>query len=144
MSEPKSRVPAVDGWFSMDDEAPHLLGSRCTTCATYFFPRETSFCRNPDCSGRQLDEVPLSRRGRIWSWTTNHYPPPAPYVAARPFVPFTVAAVELVEEKMVVMGQVADGVEPGSLHTGMEVELTLGTLYEDAEHRYMVWKWSPV
>jgi len=128
----------------MDEEDPRLLGSRCTSCGTYFFPRETFFCRNPACDGRTFDEVPLSRRGRVWSWTTNHYAPPPPYVAPEPFVPYTVAAVELAEEQLVVLGQLADGVDPASLTTGAEVELTLETLFEDETAAHMVWKWAPV
>jgi hypothetical protein len=26
----------------------------------------------------------------------------------------------------------------------MEVEMVLGTLYEDDDHDYVVWKWKPV
>jgi hypothetical protein len=26
---------------------------------------------------------------------------------------------------------------------GTEMELALGTLYEDDEHEYLVWKWRP-
>ena len=29
MSQAKKRVPAVEGWFSMDEKEPHLLGNRC-------------------------------------------------------------------------------------------------------------------
>ena len=38
----KKRVPALDGWFTMDDDAPALLGSRCTICGTFVFPAEQS------------------------------------------------------------------------------------------------------
>ncbi len=30
------------------------------------------------------------------------------------------------------------------LHAGMPVELVLGTLFEDDEHEYLVWRWRPV
>ena len=59
---PTTPVPAVEGWFTTDDE-PRLLGTRCTTCGTVFFPQATGFCRNPDCRGREFDEVELSRTG---------------------------------------------------------------------------------
>jgi uncharacterized OB-fold protein len=144
MTQGKRRVPAVEGWLTLDDADPRLLGSRCTTCGTYFFPRESFFCRNPDCDGRQFDEVPLSSRGRVWSWTTNHYPPPPPYVAADPFVPYTIAAVELADEHMVVLGQLAVGVDPSTLTAGTEVQLTLATLFEDDDAVHVVWKWSPI
>jgi uncharacterized OB-fold protein len=144
----RQQVPAIDGWFRdhMLGEAPAapcLVGSRCTTCSTYFFPRVDTFCRNPHCSGRDFEEVPLSTRGRLWSWTTNHYPPPAPYVAPDPFVPYTIAAVELADEQMVVLGQLDPDIDPGVLTTGMEMQLTLGTLFSDADHDYTVWKWRP-
>jgi uncharacterized OB-fold protein len=61
-----------------------------------------------------------------------------------PFVPYTIAAVQLEVEQMVVLGQVVPGFDPADLHAGMEVELVLDTLYEDDEHEYLVWKWNPV
>jgi len=140
----KTQVPAIEGWFTTDAQQPHLLGSRCKHCQSYFFPKETLFCRNPGCAGTEFEEVPLSRTGKIWSFTTNFYAPPAPYVSPDPFVPYTVAAVELDEEKMVVLGQLAAGVDPKSLQVGMHVELVLDTLYEDAASAYLVWKWKPV
>ena len=138
----KERVPAVEGWFTTGDE-PALLGTRCTSCGTYFFPREQFLCRNPDCAGRDLEEVELSRRGRIWSFTDNRYQPPAPYVSPDPFVPYAIAAVELAAERLVVLGQLVPGVDISTLHAGQEVELVLGTLYEDDDHDYVVWKWNP-
>lgn len=144
MGTGKAQVPAIEGWFTMNAHAPHLLGSRCTRCKSYFFPKESFFCRNPGCGGTEFEETPLSRTGTVWSFTTNHYAPPAPYISPDPFVPYTVAAVELAAEKMVVLGQVAGGVDPGSLKVGMEVELVLERLYEDETSEYMVWKWKPV
>lgn len=140
----KPQVPAIEGWFTTDTPEPSLLGSRCKQCKSYFFPKEALFCRNPACTSTEFEEVPLSRTGKIWSFTTNHYAPPAPYVSPDPFVPYTVAAVELAEEKMVVLGQLATGVDPTSLKVGMNVELVLGRLYEDEKAEYLVWKWKPV
>jgi uncharacterized protein len=138
----KVELPAVEGWFSTGDE-PALIGSRCNTCGTYAFPREAFYCRNPACDGTEFDEVPLSRTGKVWSYTNACYQPPAPYVAAEPFVPFCIAAVELAEEQMLVMGQVVGEVGVEDLSVGDEVELVLDTLFEDDEHRYLVWKWRP-
>jgi uncharacterized OB-fold protein len=144
MSQAKTRTPAIEGWFRMDPDDPRLLGTRCTSCKTYFFPKETTYCRNPSCAGTEFEEVPLSRRGKLWSFTNNCYPPPAPYVAADPFEPYAVAAVELEEEKMVVLGQVVPGVGVDQLKAGMEMELVLGKLFEDEDNEYVVWHWRPV
>ncbi len=140
----KKRVPAIEGWFSLDPEKPHLLGSRCRSCKSYFFPRETLFCRNPGCAGREFEEGPLRRSGKIWSFTNNCYQPPQPYVSPEPFVPYAIAAVELDQEKMVVLGQVAAGTDVSQLKVGMDVELVLEKLFEDEESEYIVWKWKPV
>jgi uncharacterized OB-fold protein len=143
MPPPKARVPAVDGWFTLDEARPQLLGTRCKACGTYFFPKETSFCRNPHCAGTEFEEVPLSARGKLWSFTDNRYAPPKPYMAGDPFEPYAVAAVELEREKMVVLGQVVAGIVARALEVGQEMELVLGTLFEDETSEYVVWKWRP-
>jgi uncharacterized OB-fold protein len=143
MSPTKTRLPAVEGWFTLDEDAPTLLGSKCTSCGYVSFPKETAFCRNPHCQGTEFAEVPLSRTGTVWSYTNAAYQPPEPYVAADPYVPFAIAAVELAAEQMVVMGQVVPGIDVDDLSVGDPVELVLDTLYEDDDHEYVVWKWRP-
>ncbi len=142
----KTRVPAVEGWFTSDPDRPALLGQRCAACGTYVFPpRDRSWCPNPGCAGRQLDEVELSRRGTVWSYTDARYQPPLPYVVpGAEHRPFALAAVELAAEGLVVMGQVVPGVSVDDLAVGAPVELVVDTLYEDDEHTYLVWKWAPV
>jgi uncharacterized OB-fold protein len=139
----KAQKVAIEGWFTTDAE-PHLVGSRCKGCRSYFFPKESLYCRNPGCASSEFDEVELSRTGTVWSFTENCYKPPAPYMSPEPFAPYTVAAVELAEEKMVVLGQVAAGVPASELKAGMSVELVVEPLYEDDDTEYVVWKWKPI
>lgn len=130
--------PAVEGWFGTDPE-PHLVGQRCADCATVVFPPRAVTCPNPRCTGEDLPPTPLSRRGRVWSYATNHYPPPPPYVADEPFTPVTIAAVELAEEQLVVLGQVAGPTD--DLRVGAEVELEIGTLLTTETEEHTVWRW---
>jgi uncharacterized protein len=58
-------------------------------------------------------------------------------------VPYTVCAVELDTERMVVLGQLATGADATQLEVGMPMELVLGPLYEDDDHEYVVWQWAP-
>ena len=140
----KPRVPAVEGWFTLEDPA-HLLGTRCSSCGTYFFPREEGWCRRPGCGSTDLLEVELSRTGKIWSYTDAQYQPPPPYVSPHEeFQSFAQAAVELAEEQLIVMGQVADGYGVADLTTGLPVELVVEPLFEDDEAVHLVWKWKPV
>jgi uncharacterized OB-fold protein len=141
-----TRQPAIEGWFTSGDDgaAPALLGSRCTGCGTFAFPAESRACRNPDCESDSFERVELSRRGRIWSYTDARYQPPAPYVAADPYVPFCLAAVQLTDEQLVVLGQMVAGVTVEDLAVGDEVELVVETLYSEDETDYLVWKWRPL
>ncbi len=140
----KARVPAAQGWFTTDEAAPALLGARGVESGSYFWPTAMAVSGNPAALGEEREPVELSRIGRLWSWTTNHYPPPEPYVAPDPFVPYTVCAVELERERMVVLGQLATGADATELEVGMEMELVLGPLSHDDEHEYVVWQWAPL
>jgi len=146
MSEPqaKPQVPVLDGWFTMDEDKPHLIGTQCKSCGTYYFPKQSVYCKNPSCDGEEFEEVPLSRTGKLWSFTNAMYQPPEPFVAEDPHVPYAIVAVELEKEKMIVMGQGAKGVECSDLKAGMEMELVLDTLFENEEEEKITWKWSPV
>lgn len=139
-----TQVPAIEGWFTTDDE-PALLGTRCTTCGTVFFPRAEGFCRNPGCRGREFEETKLSRRGKVWSYTDAQYQPPPPYIpAADPYQPFALAAVELAEEQLVVLGQLADGVTVDDVEVGTEVELVVEPLHELDGTQHLIYRWRPV
>jgi uncharacterized OB-fold protein len=137
-------APAIEGWFTLDPAAPRLLGSRCDVCGTTSFPPGRSFCPNPSCDGAELETVELSRTGRLWSWTVNHYAPPPPYVSPDPFEPYGVAAVELSEERIVVLGQLASGVDVEALEIGAEMELALGSLPSEDGGSLAIWNWRPV
>lgn len=132
MPEVTSQEPAVDGWFATDDGGnPHLIGSKCPQCATYVFPPRENNCPNPACDGDTLEAVALSRRGTLWSYTENRYAPPPPYPSPDPFEPFAVAAVELADEGLIVLGKVVTGTLAADLKVGIEMELTTMPLFTD-------------
>lgn len=151
MSKPRQPALGAEGWFTWplpEGEAPRLLGSRCESCGTYAFPKlsASGFCPNPGCGGTAFEEVPLSPRGRVWSYTNACYAPPPPFVAQpsrEDYEPITLAAVELDVEKLVVIGQVR-GATVDDLQLGTEVQLVLDVLFEDDEAQHMTWKWEVV
>ncbi|MGQ0832932.1 MAG: Zn-ribbon domain-containing OB-fold protein [Microthrixaceae bacterium] len=137
-------VPAVEGWFTTDAE-PHLLGTRCTSCGTVFFPKASGFCRNPECRGRAFDDVELSRVGTVWSYTDAQYQPPPPYIpAGETYEPFALAAVELAAEQVVILGQVAEGYGVEDLRVGSPVELVVEPLYELDGVSHLIYRWKPI
>jgi uncharacterized OB-fold protein len=69
-----ARVPIEEGFFRIPDdagEAPRLLGSRCPNCHEVFFPRRLVCAQ---CLYEGCDDVELSARGRLWTWTYCHVP----------------------------------------------------------------------
>lgn len=133
--------PVLEGWFETDTDEPHLLGSQCTSCGTIYFPKlKGDYCRNPECDGEEFNEIPLSRTGKLWSYTNAVYKPPEPFVAAEPFEPYAIAAVELDKEKMIVLGAAKNGVSVDQLEVGQDMELIL----EPLEDGKTTWKWAPV
>jgi hypothetical protein len=129
----------LPGWYTLDRKTPHLLGTRCKSCGTYYFPKLKTYCRNPACDGETFEEVQLSRTGKLWSCTSASYAPPEPYVAREPFTSFAIAAVELKAEKMIVLGAVVDGVAVSALRAGMAMELALEPLADGK----LIYKWKP-
>ncbi|TDE56001.1 benzoylsuccinyl-CoA thiolase [Nonomuraea mesophila] len=127
---------AIDGWFAIDHDGVRLIGTRCAGCGTICFPPRHGLCPDPRCGGTDLRELRLPGRGRVWSYTNACYPPPPPYVAAEPYEPVTLAAVELEEAGIVVLGQV-EGLTVEDLEVGMELELTSGPLADGPQ----VWMW---
>jgi hypothetical protein len=130
--------PAIEGWF-VDGDEPALVGKRCDECGTYVFPPRAWTCPNPTCRSADLADVTLSRTGTVWSYTTNHYEPPAPYISPDPFEPYTIVAVALENEGMVVLGQLEG--DPADLRVGDQVELTAGVLFIDDDTPATIWRW---
>lgn len=133
---------AIEGWHELGED-PHLIGSKCQECGTYYFPKTVSYCRNPACDCSEFSEVPLSRTGKIWSYTNACYKPPEPFIAADPFVPYAIAAVELDTEQMIILGQLVTGISVEDVQIGDSVELVLESLHEDEEVNKVTWKWKP-
>ncbi|HEU0189970.1 MAG TPA: Zn-ribbon domain-containing OB-fold protein [Mycobacterium sp.] len=144
-TQPASQ-PAIDGWFTTDDAGlTHLIGAKCPQCGTYVFPPRANNCPNPACDGDTLEPVTLSRRGTVWSYTENRYPPPAPYPAPDPFEPFAIAAVELADEGLIVLGKVVEGTLAADLKVGMDMELTTMPLFTDGNGvQRTVYAWKKV
>jgi uncharacterized OB-fold protein len=139
----KQQIPAVKGFFTMPPEEPHLLGTKCNACGDYFFPR-VDVCRNPHCSkDKPVEQILLSRKGKLYSFTVNHYPPPI-FHKPDPFVPYALGLIELPEGIRVtsVIGQEYD---QNNLKVGMDMEMVVDKLYEDKDgNEVLSWRFLPV
>ena len=141
--EAKKQIPCLEGWLTMPPQEPQLIGNRCQSCGHYFFPKAKT-CRNPLCEKtKPLKEVMLSRKGTLVAYTVNYYPPPPPYHAPDPFVPFGVVSVAL-PEGIRVGGQVPKDVDLSTLKVGMDMETVREVLYQDKEGNDVIcWMFRP-
>lgn len=87
----EQRLPFIrDDLFSVPSEAgqkPHLIGSKCKTCGRFFFPKRI-VCYY--CKEASLEQVFLSRRGKLEAGTVSHIAPvgfKAPYVVGYVILP---------------------------------------------------------
>ena len=141
--EAVQQKPCLEGWFTMPPEEIQLIGSRCQSCGHYFFPKAKT-CRNPNCEKtKPLEPVKFSRKGKLFAFTVNHYPPPPPFHQPDPFVPFAVVSVEL-PEGIKVGGQVPTDVNIDKLQVGMDMELSREVLYKEEDGTEVVcWMFRP-
>lgn len=128
---PKALAPDISTWPQPD---PQLIGSRCGACAATTFPAQT-LC--PRCSSAEMSELPLPRRGTLVAWTTQGFPPGAPYKgpSGKDFVPFGVGLVQLDDGDGPVVrveGRLTEN-DPQKLEFGMDVELTMMPFTTDEE-----------
>src|ERR1700733_14695992 len=127
----KALAPEISTW---PDESPQLIGSRCGKCDATTFPVQ-QWC--PRCSADDMSEVTLPRRGTLVAWTTQGFPPGAPYAGptGKDFVPFGVGLVQLgLGEAAVIRveGRLTEN-DPAKLQFGQEVELTMLPFTTDAD-----------
>lgn len=139
----------LSNWFCQSDSGANLVGTQCAECKTFYFPPQMLGCKNPDCEAIDceailLNKVLLSRIGRLWSYTNACQRPPEPYECQGEFKPFAIAAVELDQEKMIVLGQLSAGFEVTQLKIGMLMELVIEPLHEGGHTSQAIWKWRPV
>ena len=114
--------------FNEEAGEAHLLGSRCRTCGTPYFPRSDR-CHNPDCQVSYVEETRFGPGGTLCSYSVQNYPPPPPARYDEPYEPYVLGVVDL-DDGLRVVGRMAEK-DPTSLQVGSEVEVVLGTICHD-------------
>lgn len=126
------RVPIDEGVLTWSSDRPTLIGGRCRTCGNYTFPVQSG-C--PRCAATDVEPVELGRRGTLWTWTVQGFPPKSPPYAGdtdpATFQPFGVGYVELPGE-VKVEARLTEA-DPSELRIGMEMELVAVPLSTDAD-----------
>lgn len=130
--------PVIEGLFADTPRGPRLLGSRCATCGTPYFPR-SPVCHNPGCTQSQVAEAEFGPRGTLWSVAIQDYPPPAPARYDEPYAPYAMGVVDL-DDGLRIMARVS-APDPRAVEPGTPVELVLEPLYHESDGTAVItWK----
>jgi len=136
------RIPVAAGLFDETRDGARLLGSRCASCGTPYFPK-VDYCRRPQCGESRLEDAAFGPDGTIWSCAIQDYPPPAPARFDKPYKPYAMAVVDLADG-LRVLGQIkTDDIR--SVQPDQKVTLVIDTLYhDDSGNEVVTWKFRPV
>ncbi len=142
MSMEGKRVPIREGLLTAPLAAPEkvtLMGSKCGKCGEVGLGQRLQ-CGS--CGATRLEGIPLSRKGKLWTYTVIRHKPPGDYKGPDPFVPFGLGLVELPEGIRVLSPIQAD---PEKIKVGMELELEVYPLYTDEnKNEVMAFRFRPV
>jgi uncharacterized OB-fold protein len=112
----------AEGLLAGTAEEPVLLGARSRSTGTTVFPGSLVA---PGCAAEDMMPVELPRRGVLWSFTVQQFPPKSPpYAGAQgeAFRPYGIGYVDLGEVIVATRLTVADVAQ---LSIGMPVELVV-------------------
>ena len=116
------RVPIREGTFREGPDGGALLGNRCTSCGQIFFPK-AKLCQA--CLHEELKEIPLSRKGTLYSYTIAHMP------SSRFIPPCAMGFVDLPEGLRIFAP--LKMLEGSAFEVGMEMEVVIDKLWEEGE-----------
>jgi len=95
------------------ESGPYLIGGKCGSCQTIFFP-ERPIC--PCCTAQDIESVPLSKRGKLYSYTEVYNKPPD----YRGDVPYCIGRVQL-PEGVFILAQLKAKKDDLKINMGMEL-----------------------
>jgi uncharacterized OB-fold protein len=132
-------IPFKEGLFTwplVPGEQAFLLGNKCKSCGKIYFPK-AALC--PECLKENgLEELKLSPRGKLYTYTVVRVPSPGFKV------PYAFGYVDL-PEGVRVCSQIS-AAEPleGNLQLGMDMELFIGPVRQDANQPVIGYLFRPV
>jgi uncharacterized OB-fold protein len=131
------RIPIREDLFTMPLdhlEAVRLRGSRCKDCGEVFLGKAPA-CGN--CVGEKMEELILSNRGTLWSYTILRYQPPGDYRGLKdPYLPFAEGLVELPEGIRILAPLTERDFD--KIKIGMPLELVVDKLYTDDDDNEVI------
>ena len=126
------KVFVREGLYKETPEGIVLVGNKCPKCGGAFFPK-AEFCTR--CLNRELEEMVLSKRGKLYSYTITRVP-----VAKYP-VPHAIGMITLPEKVRITAPLV---VGDRDFKIGDEMEMEISTLWSEVDRDVIGYKFKAV
>jgi uncharacterized protein len=134
MAREMKKIPVEEGLFTIPGspgEPVYLKGSKCSDCGRYFYPKVE---RCSLCESENIEDIKLGRKGKLYTFTNNFYPPPGGIYKGP--VPYGLAMVKI-DEGIIIPARLSTS-DVSKLKAGTEVKLEMETLYIDDEGNEVV------
>ncbi|OGO14811.1 MAG: hypothetical protein A2Z02_04305 [Chloroflexi bacterium RBG_16_48_7] len=118
--------------FKVTTNGVVLVGNKCTNCGYISFPK-ADFC--VQCLGEKMEEVELSKRGNLYSYTITRVP-----VGKFP-VPHAIGIVDLPEKVRITAPLI---MSKDNFKIGSEMEMEICTLWTEADKNIIGYKFKAI
>lgn len=131
----KQRIAVKEGLFIWPSKKPQLIAAKCSKCGHHTFPFQ-EMC--PECCEDTMEQVYLSRRGKLKCFTGMYNPSPD----FKGKLPYTIGIVDFPEGLRVIGLTTENSID--MLNVGMDIELVVETVYEEDDKEVVTYKYKPV
>jgi uncharacterized OB-fold protein len=128
-----NRIPVKEGTFLENVDGGVLTANKCKSCGQIFFPK-AAYCLS--CLGEDMEEVKLSRRGKLYTYTIGRLP------SMHFESPYAIGYVDLPEGVRVFAPLVM--MEDKPLQIGMDMEVTIDKLWQEEDNEIIGYRFKPV
>ncbi len=129
------KIPVCEGAFTETSEGGVLIGNKCKACGQPFFPK-AKLCFA--CLTDDMEEVSLSRRGKLYSYTIGrmaslHFQPP-----------YVLGYIDMPEGVRVFAPLEFEESEYRNIKIGMEMEVAIKKLWDEGDKEIIGYKFKPI
>ena len=135
-------VPALPDLFVFDEKKVNLIGSKCSSCQTHFFPFYHEQHR-PGCERKGIEKILFDAVGVLKSYAVQHYQAPLPFKTEKSIAPYTIGMVEFNGE--IQIAGIVVGCSENTLRVGLKMNTTVFELHKNEDGKpVLTWAFEPL
>jgi len=128
------QIPIRKELFVEDAHGWKLIGNKCKACGQVFFPKTKTICLN--CYNEELIDIQFGQKGKLYTFTTAEVP-------SEHFTPPYSCGYVIFDNNIKVFSQL-EALKDKPFKIGMEMQLIIGTLWQEGENEMIGYKYIPI